>query len=289
MVTELSGKRVSDFVKEELINEVKRMSYNGKQVCLVVIQVGSDAASSVYVNNKQKACDYVGINSFVYNVNENVSQEAIINIIDNLNNDDTVNGILVQLPLPKHLNESEILSRISPSKDVDGFHEYNVGRLMLGKDGVAACTPSGIIKILEHYNIKIASKNCVVVGRSNIVGKPMAMMLLKEDGTVTICHSKTENLKEICKTADILVCAIGKPKFFNHEYIKDGAVVIDVGIHKLDDGTMCGDVDFDDVVDIVSAITPVPGGVGPMTVAMLMSNCVKAAKLQYANKQNAKE
>lgn len=289
MITELSGKRVSDSVKEELRNEVKRMRNNGEQVCLVVIQVGSDAASSVYVNNKQKACDYVGIDSFVYNLYESVSQETVINIIDNLNNDGSVNGILVQLPLPKHLNESEILSRISPSKDVDGFHEYNVGKLMLGEDGVAACTPSGIIKILEHYNIEIAGKKCVVVGRSNIVGKPMAMMLLKEDGTVTICHSKTENLKEICKTADILVCAIGKPKFFNHEYIKDGAVVIDVGIHKLDDGTMCGDVDFDDVIDIVSAITPVPGGVGPMTVAMLMSNCVKAAKLQYANKQSVEE
>ena len=289
MVIELNGKCVADVVKKELQDEVLRMSNNGDRVQLVVIQVGSDAASSVYVNNKQKACDYVGIGSFVYNLYDDVSQETVINIIDNLNNDGTVNGILVQLPLPKHLNESEILSRISPSKDVDGFHEYNVGKLVLGQDGVAACTPSGIIKILKHYNIEIAGKKCVVVGRSNIVGKPMAMMLLKEDGTVTICHSKTENLKEICKTADILVCAIGKPKFFNHEYIKDGAVVIDVGIHKLDDGTMCGDVDFDDVVDIVSAITPVPGGVGPMTVAMLMSNCVKTAKLQYANKQNAEE
>lgn len=289
MVTELNGRRVADVVKKELQDEVLRMSNNGDRVQLVVIQVGSDAASSVYVNNKQKACDYVGIGSFVYNLHDNISQETIVNIIDSLNNDNTVNGILVQLPLPKHLNESEILSRISPSKDVDGFHEYNVGKLMLGEDGVAACTPSGIIKILKHYNIEIAGKNCVVVGRSNIVGKPMAMMLLKEDGTVTICHSKTENLKEICKTADILVCAIGKPKFFNHEYIKDGAVVIDVGIHRLDDGTMCGDVDYDDVIDIVSAITPVPGGVGPMTVAMLMHNCVKAAKLQYANKQSAEE
>lgn len=284
MVTELNGKRVADVVKKELQDEVLRMSNNGDRVQLVVIQVGSDVASSVYVNNKQKACDYVGIGSFIYNLHDNISQETIVNIIDNLNNDGTVNGILVQLPLPKHLNESEILSRISPSKDVDGFHEYNVGKLMLGEDGVAACTPSGIIKILKHYNIEIAGKNCVVVGRSNIVGKPMAMMLLKEDGTVTICHSKTENLKEICKTADILVCAIGKPKFFNHEYIKDGAVVIDVGIHRLDDGTMCGDVDYDDVIGIVSAITPVPGGVGPMTVAMLMHNCVKAAQLQYANK-----
>lgn len=289
MVTELNGKRVADVVKKELQDEVLRMSNNGDRVQLVVIQVGSDVASSVYVNNKQKACDYVGIGSFIYNLHDNVSQETVINIIDNLNNDGTVNGILVQLPLPKHLNESEILSRISPSKDVDGFHEYNVGKLMLGEDGVAACTPSGIIKILKHYNIEIAGKNCVVVGRSNIVGKPMAMMLLKEDGTVTICHSKTENLKEICKTADILVCAIGKPKFFNHEYIKNGAVVIDVGIHRLDDGTMCGDVDYDDVIGIVSAITPVPGGVGPMTVATLMSNCVKAAKLQYANKQSAEE
>ena len=282
MFTELNGKCVADFVKEELRNEVAHMHNNGEQVCLAVIQVGDDAASSVYVKNKQKACDYIGIDSYVYNLSENVNQATVIRAIDKLNNDSTINGILVQLPLPKHLNESEILSRISPSKDVDGFHEYNVGKLMLGQDCVAACTPSGTIKILKHYNIEIAGKNCVIVGRSNIVGKPMAMMLLKEDGTVTICHSKTENLKEICKTADILVCAIGKPKFFNHEYIKDGAVVIDVGIHRLDDGTMCGDVDYNDVIDIVSAITPVPRGVGPMTVAMLMSNCVKATKLQYS-------
>lgn len=278
----LNGKVLSDIVKDELKTIVTNMKKCGQTVKLVVIQVGDDSASSVYVNNKKKACDYIGINSDVYHLSELIDQNTLIDMIEHLNEDESVNGILVQLPLPRHLNEKEILSKIHPSKDVDGFHEYNVGNLVLGNQGIVSCTPSGIMKILQHYNIEVAGKECVVVGRSNIVGKPMALLLLSNDGTVTVCHSKTQNLKEICKRADILVCAIGKPKFFNKDYIKDGAVVIDVGIHRQENGKLCGDVDFEDVEDIVSAITPVPNGVGSMTVAMLMDNCVKVAQNQYA-------
>ncbi|MBR5604225.1 MAG: bifunctional methylenetetrahydrofolate dehydrogenase/methenyltetrahydrofolate cyclohydrolase FolD [Bacteroidales bacterium] len=277
----LNGKILSDIVKDELKTIVANMKNCGQTVRLAVIQVGSDSASSVYVNNKKKSCEYIGINSDIYHLHELIDQDILINMIENLNEDKSVNGILVQLPLPRHLNENEILSKIHPSKDVDGFHEYNVGNLVLGNNGIVSCTPSGIMKILQHYNIDVAGKECVVVGRSNIVGKPMALLLLRNDGTVTVCHSKTKNLKEICKRADILVCAIGKPKFFNKDYIKDGAVVIDVGIHRQENGKLCGDVDFEDVKDIVSAITPVPNGVGSMTVAMLMDNCVKAAQNQY--------
>lgn len=276
----LNGKVLSDIVKDELKNVVTEMKNRGQSVRLAVIQVGNDSASSVYVRNKQRACEYIGIDSVMYNLADSIDQDTLIDMIDNLNQDDSVNGILVQLPLPKHLNEKEILSKILPIKDVDGFHAYNVGNLMLGNNGIVACTPSGVMKIMKHYGIDVAGKECVVVGRSNIVGKPMAMLLLQNDGTVTMCHSKTQNLKDVCKRADILVCAIGKPKFFNHEYIKEGAVVIDVGIHR-QDGKLCGDVNFDDVKDIVSAITPVPNGVGSMTVAMLMENCVKAAQAQY--------
>lgn len=278
----LNGKVLSDIVKDELKTVVTNMKKCGQIVRLAVIQVGSDSASSVYINNKKKACEYIGIDSVVYNLSEFIDQDTLIDMIEHLNKDESVNGILVQLPLPKHLNEKEILSKIHPSKDVDGFHEYNVGNLVLGNQGIVSCTPSGIMKILQHYNIEVAGKECVVVGRSNIVGKPMALLLLRNDGTVTVCHSKTKNLKEICKRADILVCAIGKPKFFNRDYIKDGAVVIDVGIHRQENGKLCGDVDFEDVKDIVSSITPVPNGVGSMTVAMLMDNCVKAAQNQYA-------
>jgi methylenetetrahydrofolate dehydrogenase (NADP+)/methenyltetrahydrofolate cyclohydrolase len=278
----LNGKILSDIVKDELKTVVTNMKKCGQIVRLAVIQVGSDSASSVYINNKKKACEYIGIDSVVYNLSEFIDQDTLIDMIEHLNKDESVNGILVQLPLPKHLNEKEILSKIHPSKDVDGFHEYNVGNLVLGNQGIVSCTPSGIMKILQHYNIDVAGKECVVVGRSNIVGKPMALLLLRNDGTVTVCHSKTKNLKEICNRADILVCAIGKPKFFNRDYIKDGAVVIDVGIHRQENGKLCGDVDFEDVKDIVSSITPVPNGVGSMTVAMLMDNCVKAAQNQYA-------
>ena len=277
----LNGKVIADKVKDDLRDVVTKMKGEGKSFNLCVVQVGDDAASSVYVRNKERACEYIGIESEVIKLEETIDQDDLITIIHGLNNDQTVNGILVQLPLPSHLNEQMILSYIDPVKDVDGFHPENVGNMFLGNDTIVSCTPQGIMGILYYYGIDIVGKECVVVGRSNIVGKPMAMLLLEANGTVTVCHSKTENLKEICKRADILVCAIGKPKFFNEEYVKNGAVVIDVGIHRMDNGKLCGDVDFDAVKDIVSAITPVPNGVGAMTVAMLMDNVVQAAMKQY--------
>ena len=276
----LNGKVIADKVKDDLQDIVTKMKGEGKTFNLCVIQVGDDPASSVYVRNKERACEYIGIESEVIKLTETVNQDDVISIIHGLNNDDSVNGILVQLPLPNHLDEQFILSNIDPMKDVDGFHPNNVGNLFLGNDTIVSCTPQGIMGILYYYGIDIAGKECVVVGRSNIVGKPMAMLLLEANGTVTVCHSKTENLKEVCKRADILVCAIGKPKFFNEDYVKNGAVVIDVGIHRMDNGKLCGDVDFDAVKDIVSAITPVPNGVGAMTVAMLMDNLVQAAMKQ---------
>lgn len=277
----LNGKVLSDIVKDELKTIVTNMKKCGQYVKLAVIQVGNDSASSVYINNKKKACEYIGIDYDIINLPEDVHLNNILELIEQYNHDSSVNGIIVQLPLPKHLDTETIISAIFPAKDVDGFTKMNAGAAFLGYESLISCTPLGVLKILQHYNIDIAGKECVVVGRSNIVGKPMAMLLLQNDGTVTVCHSKTQNLKEVCKRADILVCAIGKPKFFNREYIKDGAVVIDVGIHRQENGKLCGDVDFDDVQDIVSAITPVPNGVGAMTVAMLMNNCVKAAQAQY--------
>ena len=277
----LNGKVIADKVKDDLRDIVTNMKGEGKSFKLSVIQVGDDAASSVYVRNKERACEYIGIESEVIKLAETINQDDLIAIIHGLNNDQTVNGILVQLPLPSHLNEQMILSYIDPIKDVDGFHPKNVGNLFLGNDTIVSCTPQGIMEIFHYYGIDIAGKECVVVGRSNIVGKPMAMLLLKANGTVTVCHSKTDNLKEICKRADILVCAIGKPKFFSEEYVKNGAVVIDVGIHRMDNGKLCGDVDFDAVKNIVSGITPVPNGVGAMTVAMLMDNVVKASMKQW--------
>lgn len=277
----LNGKELASIVKDDLKRIVHNMYVTGKRVHLEVIQVGNDSASSVYVNNKKKACEYIGLDYGITKLPENIDQNKIIELIEKFNQDDSINGILVQLPLPKHLDTQYILSHIAHTKDVDGFTEINTGSMFLGNKSLISCTPLGVLKILQHYNIDITGKECVVVGRSNIVGKPMAMLLLQNDGTVTMCHSKTKNLKDVCKRADILVCAIGKPKFFNREYIKDGAVVIDVGIHRQDNGKLCGDVDFDDVKDIVSAITPVPNGVGAMTVAMLMNNCVEAAKAQY--------
>jgi methylenetetrahydrofolate dehydrogenase (NADP+)/methenyltetrahydrofolate cyclohydrolase len=278
----LNGKVLSDIIKDDLKKVVYDMYVNRQRIHLAVIQVGNDSASSVYVNNKKKACEYIGIDYNIIKLPEDITQNEVLKIIDEFNHDDSVNGIMVQLPLPKHLDSEAIISAIFPAKDVDGFTKMNAGAAFLGYESLISCTPLGIMKILQHYNIDIAGKECVVVGRSNIVGKPMAMLLLQNDGTVTVCHSKTKNLKEVCKRADILVCAIGKPKFFNRDYIKEGAVVIDVGIHRQDNGKLCGDVDFDDVKDIVSAITPVPNGVGAMTVAMLMNNCVKAAQNQYA-------
>ena len=273
----IDGKKISQDIKDELKEKVTALKDTGTEVALAVIQVGNDPASSVYVRNKKKACEYIGIRSLSYELPEETTEDALIELIEKLNKDETVNGILVQLPVPKHIDPDKIIRTISPEKDVDGFHPQNVGKLVIGEEGFVSCTPAGIIQLLKRSGISIDGKDCVVVGRSNIVGKPMAMLLLRENGTVTICHSHTKNLKEVCQRADILVAAIGKPKFFDESYVKDGAVVIDVGIHRNAENKLCGDVDYDKVADKVSAITPVPGGVGPMTIAMLMNNCVEAA------------
>lgn len=274
----IDGKLISTQIKDELKIEVANLKEKGVVPCLAVIQVGNDPASSVYVNNKKKACAYIGIESLAYELEESISQEELLSIIDELNHNDLVNGILVQLPLPKHINEEAVIKSISPEKDVDGFHPETVGNMCIGSKGFLPCTPAGVIQLLKRSNIDIEGKECVVIGRSNIVGKPMALLLLRENGTVTITHSRTKDLKEITKRADILIAAIGKPKFVTAEYVKDGAVIIDVGIHRNEDNKLCGDVDFDDVIDKVSAITPVPGGVGPMTIAMLMNNCVETVR-----------
>lgn len=284
MLKLLNGKELADKVKDDVKAEVSRIEASGENVRLAVIQVGNNPASETYVKNKSNACKYCGIISSNYKLPEDANENELIELIDALNRDDNINGILVQLPLPTHIDENKMIQAIAPEKDVDGFHEINVGKLMIGEETFVPCTAKGIIELLVENGIEIAGKNCVVVGRSNIVGKPTAMELLRHNGTVTVCHSKTKNLKEVCKSADILVCAIGKPKFFNEEYVGEGSVVIDVGIHRLEDGSMCGDVDFENVKDIVSAITPVPRGVGAMTVAMLMKNCVQAAKMQCRKK-----
>ena len=276
----IDGKMISAQIKDELREKVAEYKAAGTEICLAVIQVGADPASSVYVNNKKKGCEYIGIKSLAYELPEETTQEELLDIIKELNERADVNGILVQLPLPKHIDEDTVIKAIDPKKDVDGFHPQSVGALSIGQPGFVSCTPAGIIQLLKRSDIDIAGKECVVIGRSNIVGKPMALLLLRENGTVTIAHSKTKDLKEVCKRADILVVAIGKPKFINHEYVKEGAVVIDVGIHRLEGKKLCGDVDFDDVESHVSAITPVPGGVGPMTIAMLMNNCVASVELQ---------
>ena len=272
----IDGKRISQEIKDELKDKVEALKAVGKKAALAVVQVGNDPASCVYVNNKKKACAYIGIESLSYELEEETTEEELLELIKRLNEDEKVHGILVQLPLPKHINEDKIIQAISPKKDVDGFHPENVGKLVIGEKGFVSCTPAGVIQLLKCSNIEIAGKNCVVVGRSNIVGKPMALLMLRENATVTIAHSKTQNLKELCKTADILIVAIGKPRFITSEYIKEGAVVIDVGIHRDENNKLCGDVKYEDVVEIASAITPVPGGVGPMTIAMLMNNCVEA-------------
>ena len=271
----IDGKLISTQIKDELKAEVTELKAKGITPCLAVIQVGNDPASCVYVNNKKKACAYIGIESLSYELDENISQEELLTIIDELNHNEMVNGILVQLPLPKHIDENIV---IHSEKDVDGFHPETVGNMCIGSKGFLPCTPAGVIQLLKRSNIDIEGKECVVIGRSNIVGKPMAMLLLRENGTVTITHSRTKDLKEITKRADILVAAIGKPKFVTSEYVKEGAVVIDVGIHRNENNKLCGDVDFDDVIGKVSAITPVPGGVGPMTIAMLMNNCVETVR-----------
>lgn len=274
----IDGKAISAQIKDELKEKVALMKAEGKSVALAVVLVGSDPASCVYVRNKKNACEYIGIESLSYEMPEETTQEELMALIDKLNKDDKVNGILVQLPLPSHLDEDAVVKAIVPEKDVDGFHPESVGRLSIGQKGFVSCTPAGVIQLLKRSGVEIEGKECVVVGRSNIVGKPMAMLLLRENGTVTITHSRTKDLKEVTRRADILVAALGKPRFITEEYVKEGAVVIDVGIHRMENGKLCGDVDFDSVVDKVSAITPVPGGVGPMTIAMLMNNCVESVE-----------
>ncbi len=280
MAKRIDGKKIAAEIKDELKEKVAAYKKEGVEITLAVIQVGNDPASTVYVGNKKKACEYVGIRSLSYEMEESITQDELLDKIRELNERKDVNGILVQLPLPKHIDEDAVIRAIDPKKDVDGFHPQSVGSLSIGEAGFVSCTPAGIIQLLKRSGVEIEGKECVVVGRSNIVGKPISMLLLRENGTVTICHSRTADLKAVTKRADILVVAIGKPKFITKEYVKGGAVVIDVGIHRNENNKLCGDVDFADVEPIVDAITPVPGGVGPMTIAMLMNNCVEAVKLQ---------
>ena len=274
----IDGKLISAQIKDELKEEVQKIKEMGGNICLAVVQVGDDPASSVYVNNKKKACAYIGIESRAFELPESTTEAELVSLVETLNADSGVNGILVQLPLPSHINEDLVIRTISPDKDVDGFHPQSVGRLWIGEKGFLSCTPAGIIQLLKRSGIGLEGKECVVIGRSNIVGKPMAALLLRENGTVTVTHSRTKNLKEVARRADILIVAIGKKQFINSEYVKEGAVVIDVGMHRDENNKLCGDVDFTDVADKVSAITPVPGGVGPMTIAMLMNNCVETAR-----------
>lgn len=272
----IDGKKISAQIKDECRARVEK---EGLDVTLAVIQVGDDPASTVYVGNKKKACEYIGIHSLSYELPEETTERELLELVEKLNDDENVHGILVQLPLPPHMDEDKVIRAISPGKDVDGFHPQSVGALSIGQPGFVSCTPAGIIQLLKRSGIEIDGKECVIIGRSNIVGKPMALLMLRENATVTVCHSHTKNLKEVAKRADILIAAIGKPKFITREYVKEGAVVIDVGIHRNENNKLCGDVDFDDVEPIASAITPVPGGVGPMTIAMLMNNCIEAKGL----------
>lgn len=275
------GKLVSAEVRKSLQNEIKEfISETGVTPGLAVILVGNNPASAVYVRNKHKACLEVGINSYEITMPEETTEEELLSKINELNQDKNVHGILVQLPLPKHISEDKVINSISPEKDVDAFHPANVGKIVSGKYDFIPCTPAGVMELLHFYNVEISGKECVVIGRSNIVGKPMALLLLAENGTVTICHSRTKDLKEVTKRADILVVAIGKANFVTADMVKPGAVVIDVGINRLDDGKLAGDVDFDAVSEVASMITPVPGGVGPMTITMLLKNTLTAAKKQ---------
>lgn len=273
----IDGKAVSLAVKERVKDEIAR---DGLKIGLAVVIVGNDPASRVYVNNKKKACEFCGITSYEYALPEETTEEQLLELVDTLNGDSNVNGILVQLPLPKQINEQKIIERISPMKDVDAFHAVNVGKIMIGEYSFLPCTPAGVMELIHSTGTEISSKECVVIGRSNIVGKPMAMLLLHENGTVTICHSRTKNLAEVCRRADILVSAVGKAGFVTADMVKDGAIVIDVGMNRNAEGKLCGDVDFDGVAPKCSYITPVPGGVGPMTIAMLMENTLRAKKLQ---------
>lgn len=289
----LNGRPVADMIERDVKQDVDRIRSIGGDVTLAVVQVGDDQASNTYVRNKEEACERCGINTiterFDADMDWSMLEHELIEYIDHLNGNNDITGVLVQLPLPDTIYEEDVLQAVSPSKDVDGFTYYNAGKMYTDKYNdvfsLKPCTADGIMSLLYHYDIPIEGKHCVVVGRSNIVGKPVASMLLRQNATVTVCHSKTENLKDICKHADILVCAIGKPKFFTREYIKDDAVVIDVGMNRDENGKLCGDVDFDDVIDVVGAITPVPGGVGVLTVAKLMENCVNAWYAQNGNRR----
>lgn len=279
MAAIIDGKAISTEIKNELKEKAAKLKEKGINVTLAVIQVGNDPASTVYVNNKKKGCEFIGIGSLSYELPEETTQEELISLVEELNNRADVNGILVQLPLPKHINEDTVIQAISPLKDVDGFHPQSVGALCIGQPGFVSCTPAGIIQLLKRSGVEIAGKECVILGRSNIVGKPMALLMLRENATVTVAHSRTANLKEITKRADILIVAIGKPKMVTRDYVKEGAVVIDVGINRDENNKLCGDVDFEQVAPVCSAITPVPGGVGPMTIAMLLNNCLTSVPL----------
>lgn len=273
----ISCKEISVKIKDQLKEEVSKIKETYPRLPkLVVILVGDNQASQTYVRNKERGCQYIGIESEILRHDASFSEIELLQEINDLNNDDTVDGILVQLPLPQHINEEKVLDAIVPSKDVDGFHPENVAKLFLGQHSLVPCTPKGMMVLLEEINYDLAGKEVVIVGRSNIVGKPVALLCLQKNATVTIAHSQTKDLKAVCSRADVLIAAIGKPKFFNHEYVKDGAVVLDVGINRDENNKLCGDVDFDDVKDKVSAITPVPGGIGPMTITMLMKNTIEA-------------
>ena len=276
----IDGKAVSASVKEAVAKEAAALKEKGILVGLAVVIVGNDPASRVYVNNKKKACAACGIESYEYALPEETTEEELLALVGKLNGDPAVNGILVQLPLPRQIDEHRIIEAISPKKDVDAFHAVNVGKIMIGDFDFLPCTPSGCMDLIDSTGVPVEGKRCVVIGRSNIVGKPMAMLLLHRNGTVTICHSKTKNLKEICREADILVAAVGRPNFVTVDMVKEGAVVIDVGMNRLENGKLCGDVDFEGVSKVAGWITPVPGGVGPMTIATLMRNTLTAAKLQ---------
>lgn len=278
----LDGKAVSLKVKESVKVRADELKKFGVEPTLAVVLVGEDKASQTYVRAKEKACNEYGIKSVTHRLSENTTQNELLALINVLNLDDSIHGILVQLPLPKHIDTNVVLAAIDPRKDVDGFHAVNVGKLVSGLDGFVPCTPLGVMEILKEYGIEVAGLNAVVIGRSNIVGKPMANLLLNASATVTVTHSKTKNLKEICKNADLIVAAIGKPFFLKADMVKDGAVVVDVGINRLDDGRLVGDVDFDEVAPKCSYITPVPGGVGPMTIAMLLNNTILAAQAKIA-------
>lgn len=276
----IDGKLVSANVKEKIKQETFELKQKGIEVGLAVVIVGDDSASKVYVSNKKKACQEVGFNSYEYAIPAETTEEELLDLINKLNNDDNVNGILVQLPLPRHLDDKVIINNILPEKDVDAFHPINVGKIMIGDYSFLPCTPAGVMELIKSTGTEISGKECVVVGRSNIVGKPQAMLLLHQSGTVTICHSKTAGLAEVCSRADILIAAVGRAKMITSDYVKEGAVVIDVGMNRDENGKLCGDVDFEDCKDKASYITPVPGGVGPMTIAMLMQNTLTAAKVK---------